>query len=267
MAERFPAFDKPPLVETALSVAFAPIEKLAGARVGELWQELRSEFPEIVERPPYEMPVERLGGPPPIPSLELKLTPAISKSRFWMVSEDDQRLVQVQRDFFAYNWRKRGGEEYGGYRAGRESFSRYFTAFSGFLTREGIGSIDPTQCEITYVDHIERDAHSGFSDVFSFAVAPALSAPAAEIEAWQASMAIALRRDGEAFGRIHFAVQPGTSEERPIWSVTSTARGRPLGTGLEGILEFFDLGRQAISLNFVAFTTEEMHKRWGLSWD
>ncbi len=267
MAERHPKFDKPPVVETALSVAFAPIENLVGARVGAFWANLREDFPVIAERPPYDMAVERLGGPPPLHALELKFVPAPSKTRFWLISEDDQRLIQVQRDWFAYNWRKRGEGKYVGYEEGRAKFREYFSLFESFLEDDSLGEIAPTQCEVTYVNHIERDTESGaFAEVFSFVAQPSLRAAASQVESWQSAMAVSLRVDDEQIGRLHFSVQPAVHEEKSIWVVNLTARGVPLGSGIDGVLEFLDHGRRAISLNFVEFTTEEMHKKWGLSW-
>jgi hypothetical protein len=48
-----------------------------------------------------------------------------------------------------------------------------------------------------------------------------------------------------------------------MFRFTLTARGQPLGTGLAGVLEFLDLGREWIVTGFDELTTPEMHRLWG----
>lgn len=52
-------------------------------------------------------------------------------------------------------------------------------------------------------------------------------------------------------------------DDRPLLLLQLTARGAPIGEGLEGAREFFDLGREWIVKGFVDVTSPEMHGKWG----
>lgn len=257
-------FDNPPVVETVLSVSFAPLDGFMSAHIGGFWREIENEFPKVAERSPYEMPTERLGAPH-MPQIEFRVGPLPSKTRSWLISENDERLIQLQSDWFAYNWRKRVSE-YDHYEQGRENFETYFRKFETYLKEYKLGTVSPTQCEVTYVNHIATPSggHGDLADVLTVVNPPQAKEPATELESSQLSLSFALQDAGETFGRLHATASPSFHEGSPLWILNLTARGVPLGSGLDGVLRFFDEGRKAIVTNFKALTTDEMHKRWGL---
>jgi hypothetical protein len=74
-----------------------------------------------------------------------------------------------------------------------------------------------------------------------------------------------VRLQEEPVGRLHIAAEPAfrRSDSSPIVVLTLTARGRPLGVGLDGVLAFLDLGHEWIVRAFDSVTTSKMHRIWG----
>lgn len=256
-------FARPPVVETVLSVGFAPLHGLTGAHVGEFWAGLREDFPNVAEQPPYGMPVEKSDGPP---GLSLTVT-SVPPSRYWLISGDDSRLIQVQRDWFAFNWRYRNGKPYSSarYPTRRQMFEEYWIRFKEYIESNKLGAIEPTACEVTYINHVQSfgDADSVYKTLGFFSK-PQFSPDVGRIENWETSLSVVMRPEQRAIGRLHISVRPIRHSDEPVLQIDLTARGAPLGKGDEGIMHFLDKGHEAIVVNFEAITTDEMHKEWGL---
>lgn len=100
-----PEFDDPPVVETVLSVQFRELPKLGVAQIIRFWErELAAELPEVEQQPPYNIPIERFGDEFDGGPVRLAIAQDFPSPRFWFSSGSD--LVQIQPDWFAYNWRK-----------------------------------------------------------------------------------------------------------------------------------------------------------------
>ena len=261
-------FSDPPVVETVLSVGFSPVEGLNGAQVGQFWTQVQDAFPRVSEQLPYDMPHERLSDNEGL-SLELSVGRSAPKSRFWLTSNDDRQLLQIQRDWFAYNWRFRPGGTYADarYAVRRDTFAREFEAFRTFVGDQKLGSVEPRQCEVTYINHVEAtgSAADDLSEILQFVSRPSLSRLTSRIETWDTTLTILLKDESQGvFGRLHVRAQPGRDGDRRVWQINLTARGRSVGSGLEGVLKFMDLGHEAIVVNFKEMTTDHMHQQWGL---
>lgn len=267
-----PSFRNPPVTEVVVGVVIKPIEELTVPRIGQLWSErFASVFPRAEEQAPYEPPVERFDESQPSISLGLQLGLSFPRPRVWFVNETGDELVQIQRNYFACNWRKVHPEtEYGRWESRRSAFARWFQSLETFVAEHGLGGVSPTQCEVTYVNHIEPaglwSAHPDAPAVFRM-----IAAPGAEenfpgsLEQVQMATQFRLLHDGEPFGRLHVTVQPAfkRSDNQPIYIMELTARGRPLGDDANGMHAFFEEGRRAIVTAFAACTTPEMHEVWG----
>jgi uncharacterized protein (TIGR04255 family) len=57
LSKRLPKFDKPPVTEVVLGLAFKDLPLQVG-HVGLFWQKVRDEFPNIEERPPLGLIIE-----------------------------------------------------------------------------------------------------------------------------------------------------------------------------------------------------------------
>jgi len=74
-----------------------------------------------------------------------------------------------------------------------------------------------------------------------------------------------IQAEGQDFaGRLHISASPAyePGAMKPLVMLTLTARGTPLTPDIEGVLGFFDLGRDSIVRAFHSITTEAMHRVW-----
>jgi uncharacterized protein (TIGR04255 family) len=267
-----PDFADPPVIEVALSVQFEPLSALHVPHFGLLWSDFRAEFPKIEEHPPRPHVIEQFGIRRP-PKLDVRVEAAFPIPQCRFLNDKGTELVQVQQDRFVHNWRKVGtGDEYPRYEFVKGRFERELRTFRQFLAREGLGELIPNQCEVTYVNHIvsgaawDRHADLGeiltvwttrYSDTF-------LSVPQ--------DMGLRVRyiipgADGSPLGRLIVGVDPAyrTEDDRPIYVLTLTARGRPVGEGIEGAIGFLDIGREWVVRGFTSITSRRMHEIWGRS--
>jgi hypothetical protein len=69
---------------------------------------------------------------------------------------------------------------------------------------------------------------------------------------------------GRNVGRLHVEATPvrDLESDEELSRLTLTARGASLGKGIDGVLDFLDLGRRHIVKGFASVTTEEMHAKW-----
>ena len=261
-----PDFSDPPVVETVLGVGFLEVPELTSVQIVRFWtRELADELPSDAQSPPYNMPIERF---PLTPAREVSLTlhnePPPSRFMF----HDGNHLVQLQSDWFAYNWRKtKSRPAYERYESGRSRFVRYLSKLSRFLAEEWSTDIQPAQCEVTYVNHISLsalDKHSGTLGTLLNDIQPKagvyLPQPRYADASWGYDVETSSIR-----GRLHVTARAEVGPEPGSQVVLSlTARGAPVSRNVDGILSFLDCGREWIVRGFQDITAPQMHKRWGL---
>lgn len=263
-----PDFRKPPLAEVVLSLQFQALLGLTTAHVGLLWQRYRDRLPEIEERAPLPPVTEGFALPSP-PRAEVSFEDKPPTPRVWFVNEEKTELLQVQQDRFIHNWRKVGeGDAYPRYERIRDRFREEVLAFEEFLKAEHLGELAVNQCEVTYVNHVERAGewqHHGEIERVLKNWTP-LPAPAFLPVPEDATLRWRYRITGEngPVGRLYVAVQPSWSvaDKRPVWVMNLMARGAPIGPGIRGAFEFFDLGREWVVRGFADLTTDSLQHRW-----
>jgi uncharacterized protein (TIGR04255 family) len=122
--------------------------------MGIVWSLFSDEFPKTEDKVP-------LGFRTP-QGLRLENRP-----RVWFVSEDDQRIIQVQRDRFHFNWRKvREDDPYPRFESVYSAFTRHSTAFRDLVQEADAFVLE--HLELTYVNLIPEDAETvdSFSGLF-----------------------------------------------------------------------------------------------------
>lgn len=269
-------YDHPPLTEVVIGVQFERLAELDAARLGLLWAKFRTRFPKTDQKPALDPTVERLGLRGPLGEARIELSTDF-RQRLWFLNEPGDELVQVQGDRFIRNWRRAGASE-GDYPRFSELLPRFLddlSVFREFLTTEHIGPLDANQCEVTYVNLIEADAHwathAQLSRVFcgwSQDYERQIEFP---VEAVQLKVAHLLHdQDGAFVGRLHVSIEPAFSAPQgspaapvPAFRLILTARGRPIGQGQAGIDAFLDLGHRAVVTSFDRMATSEMRNAWG----
>ena len=253
-----------------LSVAFEPLPSYTSAHAGLFWTGVSERFTHAQEQPPIAIPeeaperqvgegfsVQVLGKPP--------------AARIWLLNDNESELIQLQRDAFMRNWRQMQPDQpYPRYEQLRIRFVSEFGEFASFVERAHLGSIVPQRCEVTYVNHILAGAGwENFGDIHR--VISGCSElrknrflPSPEETRFGAKFAIR-DRHGQFLGRLTATVDPALRRRdmTPLIALTLTARGRPVGSGVDGVLAFFDIGHEWIVRGFADLTTNEMHTIWG----
>jgi len=141
-------FKNPPINELVIG-AYFDSPALRSEHVGLLWSRLRDDFPNVEQRVPLGalgMVQDAIGT---IGSGELPMP------RFWFVSKEGDNLIQVQRNAFLFNWRKRESEYPRFSEHLKSSFDKYYDVLEAFAREDtSVGEIKIRRCELTYVDLI-----------------------------------------------------------------------------------------------------------------
>ncbi len=147
-----PSYRKPPVIEVAMCVGFAPIPGLQFEALAELRAMWSREYPRTEEYPFLETPegpnaIRIEFGPPP--------------RRLWFLSAQGDRVIQIQRDRLVANWRAIPGSDqpYPRYDQLREEFSRKWDDFQRFVPEYKVApTVESQFAEVTYVNAIGAEA-------------------------------------------------------------------------------------------------------------
>jgi len=154
----------------------------------------------------------------------------------------------------------------------RSAFAQDLEAFELFVGEHRLGSIEPTQCEVTYVNQISAGARGSHprdpAEVFAtFASTPALASVADPEGYHSASTFIVRKTSGEnsILARLFVEISSGihTKTEEPLYVLNLTVRGVPASADAAGVLNFFDFARDRIVRTFASITTPELQLDWG----
>lgn len=264
-------FARPPLVEVALTVQFDGEAMDDAALLNGFWPRIRNRYPRLVMQPPLA-PLREDFGPSP-PGLSIQLIGPGAGTRYWFLTEDQAELVQVQRDRFAFNWRKEtapGVEvgEYPRYPYVRERFAELFAEFEEAAGQARSG-FRINWCEIAYINQIPAASERGHRPLASILRlvqnVPLNGLPNPEDSALVQRHL--LLRDDRPFGRFYINANSAFKLPalEPIYILNLTVRGMPSdGPEGDGVLAFMDVGRDLIVNAFRDATTEAMHAEWGL---
>ncbi len=264
-----PSFENPPVVEVALSVQFAPIDALQTPQMGLLWGEFRERLPKSTAQPPLQPEFENFEAAGiSMPRVRIETFDAPPVPRLWFLNGEETELVQVQQTRFITNWRRVNDEPYPRFQKVLQDFRRRFGIFSEFLSREKLGELEPNQCEVTYVNHIDRATgqarHGAVEEILTTWTEHYSDSFLHDPE----DVAVRLRylipgpNDTPA-GRLHISFQRAFKmDQKPIFLLNLTARGKPTSDGMEGVYGFFDLGHEWIVRGFTSITPRSMHQIW-----
>jgi uncharacterized protein (TIGR04255 family) len=266
--DRLPDFENPPVIETALGVRFAPLDRWSIPYFGLFWNTIKGRYPYAEVNPPLAPDPEietgaPLFGKPDFPRLEIVSSPPV---RCWFLNESKTELIQLQNDRLIHNWRKvSGSEPYPHHETTRPAFERDWKVFCEFLSSQDLGTPSVKQCEVTYVNHIDRgQGWESFNDlpkVFPCWAGATSSGflPSPESVSFQTSY---LMPEGK--GRLHIVLVHAIrqSDAKETLQLTLLARGNPVSGALPNLLEWLDAGREWIVRGFTDFTSENMHRIW-----
>jgi uncharacterized protein (TIGR04255 family) len=272
MERRVTGSRQPPVNEVVLSVALAPQDLLIGPRLPEILGSFFNKYNKIEVVPPYNMPHEYQSPQDGLlrngtPRLELVPTGGI-EPRYWLTPEDNIFVIQVQRDYLAFNWRRReGDQEYVRYDTIREHFGEILSTAGLNLAAKG-GQLLPERAEVTYINVITpnpvwkspSDTHRLFATNFS---------DSQDYEQFAFSYSKALfEPDGPWVGRMHVTLNPTYDwlKEEPRLSLNITARSSKFNdSNLDTVFNFLDLAHRSIDSTFLRMLTAEAREMWGLT--
>jgi uncharacterized protein (TIGR04255 family) len=260
-------FTHPPVIETVLSVQFAPIPDFTAAHAGRFFEGwLTKELPEwrnakLSEGSKIPDIAEPFGGPEftrPV----LQLMPVGNEPDRIMIARED-RMIQLQDNRIAYNWRK-ATAGYPSYGKLRPEFDRILSVFSRFLEDVGLKRIAPNHWEVIYVNHVHLgNLWGGVSEwgkVFPSLYIPPVPPSVTTFETLAGNWRYRLKKDQ---GRLIVSLNHGkTSEHKEVIILHLTARG-PIDesrgfTAHEGL----QLGHDAIVGAFYMMTSKLAHNEW-----
>lgn len=268
-----PKFRKPPLIETVLGVQFKPFLNMRVTHYGLFWEQVKAQYPHVEEKEPLALMTEKQGIS--LRSLAWKMVER-PEVRAWFLSEESdasklgQRIIQLQTDALLLNWRRKSLHEqhYPSYSQNREEFTRLFHLWASFAAQHGLGNVAVIQCEITYVNHIPKEAAEQTVGQLLRDCFPGISGgnsdgflPIPERGAFNFSYGLP-----DLQGRLHVDVTSAYQQQtkEPILDFKLTARGEPRSGELDDLLTWFDWGHFFAVHGFKSLTSERMHQRWEL---
>jgi len=256
---------KPPVVEVAIGVQFAPLMEFSVAHVGLYWATIRKTFTRVLEQAPIVHIVEPPHGPPE-GGLGFQLTDKPELPRAWFLDASGSRVIQVQRDRFLHNWRKvNPSDEYPRFPSVRDGFFRHWQDFNAFLAENNLKA-DPDQCELTYVNHARQgegwDTMGDLEKMFTTFRWRTRSGflPSPDSTRWSLRFLLP-----DSNGRLHIDVVPVRvpPQNDPVIRFSLTARGRPQGVfNTESMDEWFTMAHKWIVRGFADLVDENTDEIW-----
>lgn len=250
-------YQNPPLAELVCGIHFQALRGFLAPHLGLLWETFREDgFEKLQEAPPLP-PTPRQFDPS-----ELPLVPPLP--RVWYVSEDDERLIQVQRDRLLFNWRRTPDSVYPGFDTVFEAFCKHLKTFHTFLRAFELGELKPVELELTYVNHLQpgptwRELGDVGKVFVDFAWRSSAQSPV-EINYRNAVPLADVR------GLLVAAVRSArrAPDDAPILMFELSAKGAPDGDDdlLDGVERWFRGAHAAVNGAFERMTTQEVRAEW-----
>lgn len=248
-------FKEPPISELVIATYFnPPLLKLRSEHIGLFWSSIKKEFPTITQNPPHgSIDIGSEGEIFPMP-------------RYWVISKDDISLIQLQKNAFMFNWRRRE-KDYPHYDNLKEAFDRHYGHFADFI-RDDVGIENPSidVCELTYINMIEPCEYwSGISDTNT--VIPSffpLTIGRSDIACPSFNAVFAYALDDTLQLRVTIRDAKSKAEPtKPVLVFEIRATGRLGGVSKSDADKWFDKGHSAIIDCFLGLTNPDIqHTYW-----
>ncbi len=260
-----PEYERPPIDEVAIGVQFEPIEGISEAHIGLYWQSLRDSYPRTESKPRFEIPVESFSSDSQFVTPQVTIAPTKGMlGRTWLISEDEDYLIQVQNTHFVHNLRRRDSV-YPRFDLLKDKFWQTYEQFLSVLSSEQLKSPALTQIELSYINWITNMTMPEF-----FRPAGATKIEAKQMRSQAENQLFVARymaedETGNPIGRLHIHCQQAMHEvQRVPGNLMSLIFRVPIFPGwdrsrLNNVLE---LGRNAIVRSFTDLTTDEAHREW-----
>lgn len=251
------------MIEVVCGITFKSLEKLLAPHLGLYWEKVKSRYSGCAEKGPLAPVIE---APLGRNSLELEILDVPPIPRIWFVNQESNELIQVQRDRFLHNWRKKDDDtRYPKYKSVIAEFNTQVQTFSEFLAKNDLGELEPLQYELTYVNHIPQgDCWESASDLsqlfvaFNKSVSNSQFLPGVEGLDWTTTFALP-NNSGRLYAQLRTAVKSDDPQKK-LLQFNLTARGLGAFQKLTEMNSWFDIAHEAIVRGFADLTTEKAQK-------
>lgn len=251
-------FQNPPINELVMGTYFnPPLANFRNEHVGLLWSKFRDEFPHVAQQPP-------IGDAEFMMALGGELFPM---PRYWFIAEDQVSLLQVQKNAFLFNWRRRDAHDYPHFHENlKPTFDKYYSRFADFVASELDASpLAIDLCELTYINLIERCEYwSGPEDtpnVVPEFVVPRFGVQAASAPAFNCVYAFALAPDLQLTVTVRDA-RSTIKVDEPVLVIEIRAQGRLGQVSKSESDPWFDRAHDAVIDCFVRMTNPHIQQTY-----
>lgn len=136
-------FKNPPLIEVVLAIQLEDTN-FSSVHFGLYWQAIRERFPLTVDRLPI-INSDTSSGIPPL-------------RRALFLSSDDKKMLQIQDNFFSYNWRHSNQNEYPHFETIFADFGREWEFLQKWWLEIDGSALKPSGYQLTYLNLIDEDS-------------------------------------------------------------------------------------------------------------
>jgi len=249
-----PSFERPPVIEVAVGVHFLQLPGLSTVALVRLADSWRDRYPTIQEQPVL---------PPVAPGSQVmfQLQNAPLPQRFWLLSENQSTLVQIQHDRLLLNWRKLGDDDpYPRYGRLREDFSALWSDFARFVASGDYGAFQPSLAEVSFFNRIQAASASAVPEAIA-ALNPHWSLEGHHATSFQIERAIGnpAGRSGQQNIALGYRSQTGFIQLEITSRIGIDAGSNDSSAILDALDDAHDISVAA----FDEITTKSAHTAWG----
>lgn len=152
-----PKYRNPPVNEVAIGIGFEPLKDFKIPHSGLFWEKIKGDFPNCEHSVPLGIEKNETADP----------STGIPLPRLFFFSQDKDKLIQLQKGRFYYNWRKKKEDlEYPSYKKIKEAYDNYLNLFGEFIEENKLGVLKVENCELSYVNQFPKDELWESSDDF-----------------------------------------------------------------------------------------------------
>jgi len=261
-------FEKPPLIEVVHGVQFKPLN-LSIIDPGRFYKRISDRYPQVQAREPLAPVREAFGPASFMHGVRFQMAQAAEMPRAWFISQDNARIVQLQRDRLLYNWRLVDqGAPYPRYPAMLEEFSRLHDELNTYAVSADLGTTSPDQVELTYISHFfprddsaEAPNPASVLRIWNDELGPEWSSPIEDVN-FNVRYHI-MGSNGAPIGRIYASLTTLLSSDgKRLLQLELTARGTPESADWTGVTGFLELAHEQIVQCFLGITTPAAHAAW-----
>ncbi len=230
-----------------------------------IWQEFKKEgFLEVVEQPLVMPTIENTTHSNQETELHFGNVPNFA--RIWFIHEQQNHIIQVQRDRFTFNWRKtEPNQKYPGFSSILGKFKQFYCRFGEIIEEMEIGALNPLQYELTYIDHLMHgegwDTLNDAGKIYNLFVASESSD-----SYWSGADSVFLRTSfpiQSLNGRLYVAIshRVRVSDKKQTLQTDFTMRGLTQNSQFGAMITWFELAHNKIRKKFISMFTEDIQTR------